>query len=263
MKFPVGKSLAVGMVLGSAAYALTSTVVFPTPITSVSALTVAATDSAAVIVRYTRRCVSVAGVNVCPALFDVRLEGNYGIGYAQLSRRTRSQLADTIRFQRPLCPDTLRVRGEVSAIGQINSARSRTGFSLWQVVRCSNMTAAEKLEAAAMVDSFPQGSRRITTGDVAIKLPKDERDVMLLELLRASKTKADSVKHQLAYARADSMPNTITHAQPTDTLVAMIGFKYQLCFLARNRYTGAVVLLDGDATSCEAPRLRMQQERSG
>jgi len=240
-----------------------ASVIFPTPSVSISLLTVRATDSAAVIVRYSKRCAIVAGATGGPTSYDVRLNGNYGDGFAQLSRRTRTQLVDTIRFLRPLCPQALRVRGEVSAVNFAGAERSRAGGSLWQVIRCSEMTPLERLEVAALLDSFPPGSRRITAGDVAVRLPKSERDVMLLDLLRESKTAADSAKHRAAYANADGMPDQITHIQPLDTMVAMVGFEYKLCFLGRNRYTGAVVIIDGDVDACEAPRVRMQSERSG
>ena len=200
---------------------------------------------------------------MCPSTYDVRLEADYGDGTAQFSRRSRTALRDTVRFQRPLCPQTLRVRGQVSSVTSGAVERSSTGSSLWQVIRCSEMTAAEKIEVAAMADSFPAANRRLTTSDTAEKLPKADRDVMLQDLLRASKTAADSTKHRVAYANADAAPQQIVLAQRSDTVIAQVGFNYVLCLLARNRYTGLVIVCDGDVVACEAPRARMQSERSG
>lgn len=246
-----------------AAFALAS-VWFPTPSVSVSTVTVAASDSAAVLVQWTKRCGTVAGLRVCPTTHDVTLVGDYGDGTATLGRRccTGGALRDTIRFERPLCPMTLRVRAEVAAHALATVERSATGRSLWQTIRCSPMTAAEQRLSAALADSFPSGARKITTGDLALRVPKAERDIMLQGLLRSATTRADSAKHRAAYAAADAGPDEVRRPQDGDTLQATVGYAYSLCLLGRNRYTGVVVLLDGFVDACEAPRARWQSQRS-
>jgi hypothetical protein len=252
-----------GIILtGGAAFAALASVNFPTPSTSISTLTVKAPDSAAVVVSYTKRCTTISRVSVCPSGYDVRVVADYGGGFAQVSRRSRADLRDTVRFERPLCPQTLKVRAEVAAVAFNGAERSMTGTSLWQVIRCSPPTPAELLAQAAVADSFPDGSRRITTGDWAFKVNKPDRDVMLLELLRSAKTATDSAKHRRDYAVTDSAPDSVYVEQGTDTLRARVGFEYRMCWLGRNRYTGMVTILDGDPIACEPPRARMQSERS-
>jgi len=240
-----------------------ASVTFPTPSVSISTLTIKAADSAAVVVAYSKRCASVSGVTVCPSRYDVRLQADYGDGFAQVARRSRAALRDTVRFERPMCPQTLRVRGEVSAVAFNGAERSRVGTSLWQVIRCSPPTLAELAEMAAVQDSFPAANRRITVGDWAHKVSTAERDIMLLDLLRTARTAADSTAHRRAYGLADRAPDSVRVVQGTDTLRAAVGFEYRLCLLGRNRYTGEVVILGGDVEACEMPRTRMQAERSG
>lgn len=237
---------------------------FPTPSVSVSTLTVPAADSAAVVVRWTTRCDTVQGVRVCPTSHDLVLVGDYGDGTATLAERTLAvrALRDTLRFERPVCPMTLRVRAEVAAPARAGMARSATGRSLWQTIRCSPMTAAEQRFAAARADSFPSGTRRVTTGDTAYRATPATRDVELERLLRGSTTRADSARHRAAYAATALGADRVALPHAADTLHADVGYGMYLCVLGRNRYTGAVVVLEGDATACEAPRARWQLQRS-
>lgn len=245
-----------------AAFALAS-VWFPTPAVSVSTVTIAAPDSAAIAMQWTRRCATVAGASVCPSSYDVRVTADYGRGVATLARGYLTKLRDTLRIERPLCPDSVRVRVEVAARMYGGAERSATGVSLWQRIRCSPPTAAELVVLQAYADSFPDANRHIALTDWAYKLPKEERDVNLQELLRASRTAADSAKHRAAYAAAEQSADSVRIPQGRDSGTAFVGFSQGLCLIGRNRYTGRVVLIDGDAVACEPARLRVESERSG
>lgn len=248
--------------MAGAAFALAS-VWFPTPAVSVSTLTIPAPDSAAIVMRWTKRCASIAGAAVCPTSYDVRVMADYGRGFATIAHGYLTTLRDTLRFERPLCPDSVRVRVEVAARAYGSADRSATGVSLWQRIQCSDPTPAEIVILDAYADSFPQANRRIAITPWAHKLPKEQRDVNLQMLLRASRSAADSAKHRSAYAAADRAGDSVYIPQSRDTGYAHVGFEQRLCLLGRNRYTGRVVLIDGDVATCEPARVAFENERAG
>lgn len=74
---------------------------------------------------------------------------------------------------------------------------------------------------------------------------------------------ATAVERKEAAAFADSFPDAGNRLVMTDESTILVGEARTFCWLARNRYTGAVVLVAGPADECESARLRMQSERAG
>ena len=260
-----GLVVAVCLTVGvAAAMSVAGPVIFPPPIVSASTVTLRTTsDTIGLAVAWVRRCVG----GVCPPAHDLVVTRKSGGFFNREADRRVLRFKDTVRVARPTCPiaggssvDTMLVG--VRAVGTTIIERSNAGTTVL-TVRCRAVTAAELAESTAILDSFPDGARRIAMSDWAHKVPKSERDIWLVEQLRVTRTAADSVGVRATFAAIDAWPDSVRAVQGSDALQTVIGYEYAFCWLGRNRYTGAVALLDGDAVACEAPRARMQSERSG
>jgi len=230
--------------------------VFPSPVVSVSTLTTRAPDSVAVVIRWTRKCVSTGGRTVCPTSADVLAQTQSPSGVSVLQRRTRSTVSDTVRFLRPLCPDTMTFLGSVATldtsgvIQQSNRATARMAF------RCRVQSAPDVPDERAFLDSFPPANRHITLGSAwGQKIPAPERADALTLQLRGARSRAESTAVRDWWSAVTPMPDSVYSAFRGDTLTFRLGFTYPTCWIGINRYTGVAVLLGGDVLACEVARL--------
>ncbi len=248
-----------------AAYAAASLVDLPAPIVSASSVTFRGgnADSVGIAVRWVRVCRAIGGIKVCPSRHDMRvdLHSSDGTG-VWMTARYDGQFRDVVTVQRRPCAltgsitDTVRV--SVRAVATGPGGRSRPGNALGIVVRCRPMRPTERIEALAFVDSFPPANNRVVTADWGFKIGADSLTIMQAEQLQLARTLADSQIVTKEYADlvmgADSV-RFVDHV--------LIGYKYQLCQLARNRFTGRVIVVGGPDAACEPPRARMQSEGNG
>lgn len=264
---PRALALGFSLLLSAAggAWAMAAVSIFPAPIVSVSTVTLPSPDSVAVAIRWTRKCLFVAGKTVCPTTMDVMGQAQHGgtAGSIQwLSRRSRLGGADTIRMAKPVCPDTVTFLGSVAAeaLGVIERSNRATARI---AIRCRVRRASDITNGAAFVDSFPKPNRRITFGSYwGQKIPAAERAVMLTEDLRAARSAKDSADVRAKWAAVISIADSVYTPPRGDTLIAIVGFQYPICWLGKNRYTGATVIIDGDPIYCEAARAAFASERS-
>lgn len=230
MHFPrtnvVRAILAAGALAGGAGVVANTqqAVELPTPVLSLSTLTMATRDSVAVIIVYSNRC-SAGGF--CPSQWRVAATaGDEKLGH------TRKTLRDTMRVAKPVCPATLAVKAAViadlvRATGETISSRAASA-SL--PIVCRAQTAAEKAE----LDSFPSANRKIMLGTNW--------------MFRTLNNVKDSV-----YTVQD---------KPGEISVPLGYTMGPLCILKRNRYTGRVDVEGPDpALRCEAVRKAFESAR--
>ncbi len=237
-------------------------VIFPPPIVSVSTITLRDPDSTAVAIRWTRKCVFTGGKTVCPTSVDVLAQTQTSSGFSWLQRRSRTNLTDTVRFLKPLCPDTVTFLGSVAA--EASGVIERSNRTTARIaVRCRVRRASDVAEGVAFADSFPKANRRITFGRYwGIKIPATERAILLTEDLRAARSLADSTAARKKWADVTAGADSVYTPPRGDTLMALVGYQYPVCWVGKNRYTNAVVILDGDPLICEVVRTAFASERA-
>jgi hypothetical protein len=237
---------------------------FPAPVVSASTVAMRSPDSVKIAVQWVRRC---AGT-VCPSAYLLTATRRSPDGYSTEVERTKVNRRDTLVVARPMCSlagaahsDTISVA--VRAAGSVVIEPSVERVTKLPV-RCRPLTLAERREEAAFADSFPSANWRIVVSDWGYKLSAAERSLMRLDELRKAKTFADSAKTIRTFASVDAAPDSIFKIQhPTDSVTAQIGFKYQICLYAKNRYTQYLTLIDGDELACAAVGERLRSLRRG
>jgi len=240
--------------------------VFPVPVIGLSTLTAKTTDTVALIVQWSKRCTT---GNACPTQHLVMVEHRGPNGYSEDVRRIWSgRTRDTVRIARPVCEwnqswvsDTLSL--QVQALTSANVEQSNVAQTHY-VIRCRHVTAAERIEAAAFADSFPDANMRIETGDTQYRMSSVERLYWLTAQLRMQRTHADSVGTLAIFRALETADDSVRVQRTAAGAVGVTrGYTVALCWLGRNRYTNTVYVISGDVQACEPPRARMQSERSG
>lgn len=256
----IGMLSAIGLTVGGAAAMVILPRVLPPPIVAVSSLTLQSPDTIGLVMVWTKRCMLLAPAT-CPTRWSVEVVSKGGTGVATVAEGVLSRLRDTLRYARPTCPawDTVLVRVRALSVGSVefsNPGAAKLG------VRCRPITAAETRENTAVRDTFPDGNRRVTTGDWGYKSPMADLQQQRTIKLRASKTAADSARTRREFVTDSTAPDSLRN--PTaDTVTVYRSYHTFLCLLGRNRYTGHIVILDGDEAACERPRAQWESTRSG
>lgn len=239
----------------------------PPPTVSASTLTLPSRDSVGVVVAWSRACAGTA----CPTAFDLSVIKRFTTNQASQDvafRRVRAY-RDTVRLERSYCavssptsapPDTL----IVTVRGLTPTARSGPG--MYKVpVRCLTMNVRERAEVAAMADSYPAtpAYSRTVVSDWGHKVTVERQRIMRSEQIAVARTATDSAWITRVFDSLTVAPDSVR--SPDNSLATLrIGYRYTMCELRRNRYTGVVgVITRGDPALCERVRLALQSERSG
>ena len=232
---------------------------FAPPVVSVSSLTLPNRDSIGVVTRWTPKCRQ----GVCPQTYSVKVVLKNDLGYMTYHEGTYTNTRIVVPLAKPLCPfvDTALMQVASNTRGTVESSVHATAkLSL----PCRNMTNAERAEQAALADSFPdEGHRMVIASSRHVKMSDSVRADILRGQLRAAKTQADSTKVRALWAAVAAGPDTVTVAQPADTLLMNVGYATHICMLARNRYTGEIVIVSGSLVHCEQARVAYATERNG
>jgi hypothetical protein len=216
--------LGAGLALCTVAMTASSlTRVLPPPVVSLSTLT----PRVAVVARDSVDVVIAwtkrCDAGGCPTRYRVALAGEY----VPTTARVRTGGRDTLRVAKPTCPSRMTVRAAVIADrGTESSAAGASALA----IRCRAPNADE----LAFNDTFPQTGSRLTFGDWATRRRAGDP------------------------YRVDSLRTT---GRSPQSLVEF-GYTVPTCWLLKNRYTGAVILLRSDPLACEPVRARYQSERS-
>lgn len=230
---------------------------FIAPAVSVSSLTLPNRDSIGVVVRWTARCVR----GVCPQTYNMKVVLKNDLGYTTYHEGTYTGTRVVVPFAKPICPrvDTALMQVASDARGDVENSVHTTGtFAL----RCRVQTAAERILQLALADSFPdEGYRMLASSTKHVKMDSTQRAALLQGQLRAARTATDSAAARVRWAQIDNMADTLVVPQKADTIEARVGFMTYVCMLARNRYTGAVVVMGGSTTACESVRAAYASER--
>ena len=239
----------------------------PPPTVSASTLTLPSRYSVGIVVAWTKACAPTA----CPTAFDLSVTKRFTVARTSQDvafRRVRT-LRDTVRVERNYCdvgaaptasPDTL----IVAVRGLTPTARSGPG--MYKVpVRCLTMNARERAGVLAMADSYPAtpAYSRTMVSDWGRKVTVNRQRIMRSEQIAVARTAKDSAWITRMFDSLAVAPDSVRSLD--NLLTSMrLGYRYTLCELRRNRYTGVVgVITRGDPTVCERIRLAYQSERSG
>jgi len=267
----VVKGVAAAAVLGVggffAADAVAPPALFPPPVLSASTVTVnAVPNRVAFLVRWVRRC---AGTT-CPTEYGVTAVRRSPYGYNTEHEHVTTAVRDTVVIERGICadppaaalPDTVSLQVVAHGRGTVEQSNAAvTKFA----VRCRPLTAAERAEDRAVLDTFPAAGHKIQLGDWSYKIPAAELARIRITQLRQAKTAADSAtisREFVAIAAANDSLRTGVSATG-DSATIQVGMKVALCLIAKNRYTGQFEVLSGDVIACEGPRARLQSRRDG
>lgn len=235
---------AVVLLVGAAA-----AVWFPAPVVSASSLTTPARDVDRVVVQWNRRC-TLDGVRlVCPSSYTLLVSAQLDNGAERvlMERTDHSGMRDTFTITRPTCPDALTLVFRVEAEPVAAVERGTAGVGRWRV-RCVDETPAQRTERLAFADSFPASTWRVVADAWAYRLPADEMDRMRTRRLRLARTDRDTLDVIDDLVGAANGPDSVR--VPTDELHVAPFYFREVCTIARNRYTGRVVLVKGDDRVC-------------
>lgn len=217
--------LAAGVVAGGAGVAAHTqqAVELPTPVLSVSTLTMATRDSVAVVIVYSNRC-SVDGF--CPSQWRVAATaGDEKLGHV------RQTLRDTMRVAKPVCPAALTVNVAVIAdyVRATGVTVSSRAASRALPIVCRAKTVAE----VAADDSFPPANRKIVLATNWMFRTDNAKDSVY-----TVQNKPGEIQVPLGYTMGP------------------------VCWLKRNRFTGRVEVEGADPLlQCEAVRKAFESQR--
>lgn len=215
------------------------------PVVSVSLATPpvlkVARDSTDVRISWTTTCPTAA---TCPTRYRFALTGSDLNPVAFLTTLTRG----TVRVPRPTCPATLVVRVAVAAerAGQVGAATVVT-----KSIPCRPLNTIER----AHLDSFPKGNHRIVLcSKYGQRLSPDEwMEFRTYNMVRA-KTAQDSGRVHNEWEAIRLGPDSVYTPQTSpDTTFMLLGRKYPMAMLLKNRYTGRVRTEDGVRWSSSNP----------
>jgi len=239
----------------------------PPPVVSASTLTVASRDSVGLVVAWNRRC---AGA-VCPTAWDVSVTERKTATTSMVDlafRRVTTRLRDTIRLERAACPLTQPVSvapdtAIVTVRAVVNDASRRSDPGMYKVpLRCVSLTGNERTQALALADSYPATGSRTVVSEWGTKVTTGRQSIMRVEQMRIARTAIDSAWINRMFDSLRVAPDSVKSSGSLTSL--RLGYRYTLCELKKNRYTGQVMTVTkGDESRCERQRQAYQSERSG
>jgi hypothetical protein len=153
-----------------------------------------------------------------------------------------------VRVGKPVCPQTLRLRVAVAA-ERGSTVGPATPANI--TVRCRAPNVVER----AHLDSFPEVNHRITLcSKYGQRLSPDEwMEFRTYNMVRA-KTAQDSGRVHNEWEAIRLGPDSVYTPQTSrDTAFMLLGRKYPMAMLLKNRYTGRVRTEDGVQWSSSNP----------
>lgn len=202
-----------------------------------------ARDSVDLVIQWTSACMT---ATTCPTRHRVVLAGEWIPPVAMRTAQTVRRVV--VRVGKPVCPQTLRLRVAVAAEqGSVVGPATPANIT----VRCRALNVVER----AHLDSFPKENHRITLcSKYGQRLSPDEwMEFRAFNLARA-KTAQDSGRVHNEWEAIRLGPDSVyTPQADPDTIHMLLGRKYPMAMLLKNRYTGRVRTEDGVQWSTSNP----------
>ena len=239
---------------------------YPVPVLALSTLTLPNRDSVGVVINVFPKCLRGGRTTpACPDSLAVTVDLSSADGSTRVHSYSASSVNAGVRrvfaVSKSICPQQVSVNVTAAAVASDDAERSYVASKLLRVP-CRALREAERVEQAALLDSFPKANRRVTTSSrFGYKLSDAAISVLALQALREARTADDSARVRERWQLIAQGADSVLMPTAADTLNVSSGYEYHICWLGKNRYTNSVTLLAGDAARCETVRAQYESER--